>query len=57
MQNEAKFDWRLALLPVKDGKNIKASSLGGYDWVDPEGREGGRRRVQVHRVHVRTRAS
>ena len=22
MQKEAKFDWRLALLPVKDGKNI-----------------------------------
>ena len=37
MQKEAKFDWRLALLPVKDGKNIRASSLGGYDFVIPKG--------------------
>ena len=36
LQNEAKFDWRLSLLPVKDGKNIRASSLGGYDWVVPK---------------------
>jgi multiple sugar transport system substrate-binding protein len=36
LKNEAKFDWRLALLPVKDGKNIHASSLGGYDWVIPK---------------------
>ena len=26
----------LTLLPVKDGKNIRASSLGGYDWVVPK---------------------
>ena len=37
MQTEAKFDWRLALLPVKDGKDIKASALGGYDFVVPKG--------------------
>lgn len=36
LKNEAKFDWRLALLPVKDDKNIRASSLGGYDWVIPK---------------------
>ena len=36
MQSEAKFDWRLALLPVKDGKDIRASSLGGYDWIIPK---------------------
>jgi multiple sugar transport system substrate-binding protein len=36
LRNEAKFDWRLSLLPVKDGKNIRASSLGGYDWVVPK---------------------
>ena len=36
LQKEAKFEWRLALLPVKDGKNIQASSLGGYDWVIPK---------------------
>jgi len=37
LQTDAKFDWKLALLPVKDGKNIKASALGGYDWVLPKG--------------------
>jgi len=37
MQAEAKFEWRLALLPVKDGKDIKASALGGYDFVVPKG--------------------
>lgn len=37
MQTEAKFDWRLALMPVKDDKNIRASSLGGYDYVVPKG--------------------
>jgi multiple sugar transport system substrate-binding protein len=36
LKNEAKFDWRLSLLPVKDGKDIHASSLGGYDWVIPK---------------------
>ncbi|MFI5013088.1 MAG: ABC transporter substrate-binding protein [Hyphomicrobiales bacterium] len=37
MQTQAKFDWRLALLPVKDGKDIAASSLGGYDYLIPKG--------------------
>ena len=37
LQNQAKFDWRLALLPVKDGKDIPASSLGGYDYLIPKG--------------------
>jgi multiple sugar transport system substrate-binding protein len=37
MQTEAKFDWRLALLPVKDRVDIRASSLGGYDFVIPKG--------------------
>ena len=36
LRNEAKFDWKLTLLPVKDGKDIRASSLGGYDWVVPK---------------------
>ncbi len=37
LQKEAKFEWRHAVLPVKDGKDIHASSLGGYDWVVPQG--------------------
>ena len=37
LQKEAKFEWRHALLPVKDGKDIHASSLGGYDWIIPTG--------------------
>jgi multiple sugar transport system substrate-binding protein len=37
LQTDAKFDWRLTLLPVKEDKNIKASALGGYDWVVPKG--------------------
>jgi multiple sugar transport system substrate-binding protein len=37
LQANAKFEWKLALLPVKDDKNIKASALGGYDWVVPKG--------------------
>jgi multiple sugar transport system substrate-binding protein len=37
MQRDAKFEWRLALLPVKDGSNVRASSLGGYDYVIPKG--------------------
>ncbi len=36
LQKEAKFEWRQALLPMKDGVNIRASSLGGYDWVIPK---------------------
>ena len=37
LQTDTKFEWRLTLLPVKDGKNISASALGGYDWVVPAG--------------------
>jgi multiple sugar transport system substrate-binding protein len=37
MQTEAKFQWKLALLPVKEGKNIRASALGGYDYIIPKG--------------------
>lgn len=37
LQKEAKFEWRHAVLPVKDGMTIHASSLGGYDWVVPQG--------------------
>jgi multiple sugar transport system substrate-binding protein len=37
MQNEAKFEWRLALLPTKEGVDIRASALGGYDFVIPKG--------------------
>ena len=37
LQTEAKFDWRLSLLPVKEDKNIPASALGGYDWIVPKG--------------------
>ena len=37
LTTNAKFEWRLALLPVKDDKNIRASALGGYDWVIPKG--------------------
>jgi multiple sugar transport system substrate-binding protein len=40
LQNDAKFEWKLALLPVKDGKSIHASSLGGYDWIVPQGATG-----------------
>lgn len=36
LRNEAKFEWKQTLLPVKDGKNIRASSLGGYDWIIPK---------------------
>ena len=37
LEKDAKFEWKLAVLPVKDGKDIKASALGGYDWVVPKG--------------------
>jgi multiple sugar transport system substrate-binding protein len=36
-RREAKFDWRVALLPVKDGRNIRASSLGGFHFAIPKG--------------------
>ena len=34
---DLKFDWRVAPLPVRDGKNIQASALGGYVWGIPKG--------------------
>jgi multiple sugar transport system substrate-binding protein len=37
MERDAKFDWRLTLLPVKDDKQIAASALGGYDFLIPKG--------------------
>ena len=37
MSKTAKFEWRLAPLPVKDDKQIKADCLGGYDFVMPKG--------------------
>jgi len=37
VQKDAKFDWRVTTLPVKDGKNIQASSLGGFHFAIPKG--------------------
>ena len=37
MATNAKFEWRLAPLPVKDDKQIQADCLGGYDFVVPKG--------------------
>jgi multiple sugar transport system substrate-binding protein len=37
IRREGKFEWRVAVLPVKDGKNIKASSLGGFHFAIPKG--------------------
>ena len=34
---DIKFDWRVAMLPVRDGKAIQASALGGYVWGIPKG--------------------
>jgi multiple sugar transport system substrate-binding protein len=34
---EAKFKWRVAPLPVKDDKKIRASSLGGFHFAIPKG--------------------
>lgn len=34
---DVKFDWRMAPLPVRDGKNIQASALGGFVWAIPKG--------------------
>jgi len=36
-RREVKFEWRVALLPVKDGRNIRASSLGGFHFAIPKG--------------------
>ena len=37
MDKDAKFEWRVAALPVREGKNIEASALGGYVWGIPKG--------------------
>jgi multiple sugar transport system substrate-binding protein len=37
INKEAKFEWRVALLPVKDGRDIRASSLGGFHFAIPKG--------------------
>ena len=37
LQKDAKFDWRVTTLPVKDGKNIQASTLGGFHLAIPAG--------------------
>ncbi|WP_293855300.1 ABC transporter substrate-binding protein [uncultured Alsobacter sp.] len=37
MDKDAKFEWRVAVLPVREGKNIEASALGGYVWGVPKG--------------------
>jgi len=34
---DVKFDWRVAPMPVRDGKNIQASALGGFVWGIPMG--------------------
>jgi multiple sugar transport system substrate-binding protein len=34
---DAKVQWRVALLPVRDGKDMQASALGGYVWGIPKG--------------------
>jgi multiple sugar transport system substrate-binding protein len=31
------FKWKVALLPVREGRNIQASALGGYVWGVPKG--------------------
>jgi len=36
-RREVKFEWRVTLLPVKDGRNIRASSLGGFHFAIPKG--------------------
>jgi multiple sugar transport system substrate-binding protein len=37
MGSNAKFDWRLARMTVKDDKQIHADCLGGYDFLIPKG--------------------
>lgn len=34
---EARFDWRVAPLPVKEDRSIRASSLGGFHFAIPKG--------------------
>ena len=37
MDKDAKFEGRVATLPVREAKNIEASALGGYVWGIPKG--------------------
>ncbi len=37
IEKDAKFNWGVRTLPVKDGVNIEASALGDYNWVIPTG--------------------
>lgn len=37
ISKEVKFDWRVTTLPVRDGKNIEASAIGGFNWAIPKG--------------------
>lgn len=37
MKKDAMFEWRVTTLPVREGKNIEASALGGYVWGIPKG--------------------
>jgi multiple sugar transport system substrate-binding protein len=39
VSRDVKFDWRVATLPYREGKNIEASALGGYVWAIPKGAE------------------
>jgi multiple sugar transport system substrate-binding protein len=35
VDQNADFEWGVALMPVKDGKDIRASALGGWNWCIP----------------------
>jgi multiple sugar transport system substrate-binding protein len=37
LAKEVKFDWRVTTLPVRDGKNIEASAIGGFNFAVPKG--------------------
>ena len=51
--SEAKFQWRVAPLPVKDDKNIHANSLGGFHFAIPKGAKQVGRRLHGHRANAR----
>jgi len=36
VNQNAAFAWGVALMPVKDGKDIRASALGGWNWCIPK---------------------
>ncbi len=37
IDKEAKFDWRVATLPLHDDRQTGASALGGFNWAIPKG--------------------